>query len=279
MFQGMPEVEDLTTSYKHVGPIPDPFGPIADNHHDGVSAHPAQFPELGVQAPENLVSVSQASDQKSPHHRTAAWRGFHTLLRQQQDASLDLAKTPFFDNGQGRQPLLADAAAAMAAHLHSQHTAVHSQYHHRGRILYLRTRTAAVGVIAAQLVTVDRGRLPQPLGDPPNTHGTDGDAQQQPGQPCRQGIRSDAGQQSQQSGQGAGHAPWFHPQDIQQGPALVRAVWTTIARHGNSQPSEPGQPGDRTGIVRRHRPPTVGTRRDGKTCRLRHGVDFFLQRL
>src|SRR5258708_18484204 len=199
MFQGMPEVEDLTTSYKHVGPIPDPFGPIADNHHDGVSAHPAQFPELGVQAPENLVSVSQASDQKSPHHRTAAWRGFHTLLRQQQDASLDLAKTPFFDNGQGRQPLLADAAAAMAAPLHSQHTAVHSQYHHRGRILYLRTRTAALGVIAAQLVTVDRGRLPQPLGDPPNTHGTDGDAQQQPGQPCRQGIRSDAGQQSQQS--------------------------------------------------------------------------------
>src|SRR5260370_7594433 len=98
MFQGMPEVEDLATSYKHVGPIPDPFGPIADNHHDGVSAHPAQFPELRVQAPENLVSFSQASEQKSPHHRTAAGRGFHPLLRHQQHPLLHPPKTPSLDN-------------------------------------------------------------------------------------------------------------------------------------------------------------------------------------
>jgi hypothetical protein len=51
----------------------------------------------------------------------------------------------------------------------------------------------------------------QPLRHPPDTHGTDGDTQQQPSQACRQRIRRHSGQQSQQAGQRATDAAGFYP--------------------------------------------------------------------
>src|SRR5712692_1426433 len=159
MLQGMPEVQDLAAAHKHAGPIPDPFGAIPEDHYDRVRANPTEFPELRVQVPEDLVGISQTSDQKPTHHRSAPGRSLHALLGQQQNARLDLVPMPLFDSWQRGQRLPADTTAPVRTYLHAHHTAVHAEHHSVGRIFGGRSLAAAIGVIAAQLVLVVRRRL------------------------------------------------------------------------------------------------------------------------
>jgi hypothetical protein len=39
-----------------------PFGAVADDHHNGVSAHPTQFSQRSVQASKDLVGFPQTGD-------------------------------------------------------------------------------------------------------------------------------------------------------------------------------------------------------------------------
>ena len=81
-------------------PLPDPFRAITDDHHHRLGAEPAQFPQLGIQPMEDGIGIAQTAHQKAPHYRAASGRSLDSLLRQQQNARLDLAKLTF---GNGRQ--------------------------------------------------------------------------------------------------------------------------------------------------------------------------------
>ena len=102
VFQCVPEIKDFTTAHKHAGAVPDPFRAIADDDHHGVGAHPAQFPQLRIQAREDGVGIPQASHQKPTHHRAPPGGGLHSLVGQQQNAGLDFAEMAFLDGWQRR---------------------------------------------------------------------------------------------------------------------------------------------------------------------------------
>ena len=99
---------------KHRGAVPDPFGPIPDDHHHRSGAEPrnvrtaAQFPQLCIQQlciqmTENGVGIAQTSDQEASHQRAASGRGFHALVRQQQDSRFDIPEMTLFHRRQSRQ--------------------------------------------------------------------------------------------------------------------------------------------------------------------------------
>ncbi len=92
VLQGVPEIEDFATVDKPCGPVPDPLRPIAHDHHHGVGAEPAQFPQLRIEPVEDRIGVSQTTDQEAPHHRAAARRCFNTLFGQQQNPVLTSRK-------------------------------------------------------------------------------------------------------------------------------------------------------------------------------------------
>jgi len=58
MLDGMPEVEDLTAIYEHLGALPDPLGSVTDDDHEGLWPHPAQLLELGPQAVEDRIRIA-----------------------------------------------------------------------------------------------------------------------------------------------------------------------------------------------------------------------------
>src|SRR5580704_17417926 len=99
----MPEVENLTAADKPCRSIPDPFGPVAHNHHGGVGSHPAQLPELPVEPMEDRVGVPEAADQKPPYQRMAPRRDLDAFLRQQQNAGLNLTEMAVGNGGERRQ--------------------------------------------------------------------------------------------------------------------------------------------------------------------------------
>src|SRR5437879_5959652 len=78
MLHSVPKIEDFAAVHKNRGSVPDPLRSVThDDHHRVGGIQPTQFPKLRVQSAEDVVGVSQATDQKPAHQRMAPWRGLH----------------------------------------------------------------------------------------------------------------------------------------------------------------------------------------------------------
>jgi hypothetical protein len=250
-----PVAQTQITPHEHAGAIPDPFRGVpsgsADNHHYGVGTHPSQFPQLRIQASENGAGDPKEGHQKPAHYRAPSGGGFHALAGQQQDARLDFTEMTLLRGGQGHQGCAVLTAPPCGT---------------------------AVGMIPAQGIRIMRRGFAQPLRDPPDAHGTDGDTQQQPSQTCRHRIRRHSSQQSHQAGQRATDAARFHAQQIQQEPALIAARLAAVTRHRSMPASAARQPGDLPCVLAAHRLAASRTYRRRTTRRGGAGIHLALQR-
>src|ERR1035438_939918 len=163
MLHGMPEIEDFATPDKPCGPVPDPLRSVADDDYRGTGAEPAQFAQLSIQPVEDIIGITQTTDQKAPHYRAPSGRRFDSFLRQQQDASLDLAEMALLNGRQWRQWLRTRLSPPRAAHLHAQRAAIHAQQNSGRSLAGDSAFAAAIGVIPAQPFAVSRNCLSQPL--------------------------------------------------------------------------------------------------------------------
>ena len=126
-----------------------------------VGDEPAQFAQLPVQPVEDVIGITQTTDQKAPHDRAPSGGRFDSFLRQKQNASLDLAEMAFVNGRQRRQWLRTLLSPPTVAHLHTKRTTIHAQQNSVRSFVGDGTCASAIGVITAQPFAVIRHRLSQ----------------------------------------------------------------------------------------------------------------------